>query len=122
MKENFKNYIISLDYNDRIAEHSFMKSTLERYDEDILTGSTLYVDNYTKKMKWVLTFKDNNNDFKEWLDRWDKKIDNTYQKRIESNLTYFLEKGWNMTSIYTPNDVEVFVTRIPNGIFLYPCK
>lgn len=121
-----KNYIVNLDYNKRIKEHSFLINTLNKYDESILTGSILYVDNYTRKMKWVLCFDENTefngDEFTKWLSTQDKKIDKTYQKRIEEKPTYFMEKGWNVAGLNTEDDVKLIVTRMPNGIFLYPAE
>lgn len=117
-----KTYVINLNYDKRMSEHKFLKETLLKYDEQTLTGSMMYIDNYTRKMKWVLSFDGQNkekHDFDIWLKEQKREIDKTYQKRVEESQSYFLEKGWNCVSIYTPEDVNRFITCMPNGVFLY---
>lgn len=121
-----KNYIVNLDYDKRIKEHSFLIDTLNKYEANVLTGSILYIDNYTRKMKWFLSFDENTefdrDEFIKWLSYRGKKIDKTYQKRMEENSAYFLEQRWNVAGLNTEEDVKLFVTRMPNGLFLYPAE
>lgn len=119
LNKKFKTYIINLNYNKRMLEHDFIKDTLSRYDEQTLTGSMLYVDNYSRKMKWGVSFDGENHDFLSWLKQQNREIDKTYQKKLEESQTYFLQRGWNATSLNEPNDVDRFITEMPNGFFLY---
>ncbi|WP_294329403.1 toll/interleukin-1 receptor domain-containing protein [uncultured Chryseobacterium sp.] len=116
-----KNYLFELSYGNRVNEKDFINSILQNFDNQTLTGITMFVNNniYNLEFLLLLYFEKDDKVFDVWLEQ------NFQQKKRVFNYTpttiteLLLENRYSMFSFSKIEDIEPFLTHSPNQFFLY---
>lgn len=124
IKMDTKMYIFILDYANRIEEKSFIKDILKNFDEDVLVGCGIFVNNNPYNLEMLL-FASLAKD----VEKFDNYIKERYSKKkrifnffLDDMLSSISSKGYNVATFIDEKDVDSAISEDVNGIFLYPCK
>ena len=119
-----KMYIFNLDYANRIEEKRFIKDILRNFDEDVLVGCGIFVNNnpYNLEMLLFASLAKEVEKFESFIkDRYanKKRIFNYF---LDNMFLSFSNKGYNVITFIDEADVDKAIDEDANEIFLYPCK
>ncbi|KGJ88568.1 toll/interleukin-1 receptor domain-containing protein [Colwellia psychrerythraea] len=121
MKEDQRSYLIELDYGNRKGERDFVKDILSRYDKNTLVGSILFVNNnpYHFELLWFLNFEKDFEDVDRYLASKYPTTKRAYNRFVTDLMASMDNKSYNLISVSTPEDVDVYMTSKTNDYFTF---
>lgn len=119
-----KMYIFNLDYGNRIEERNFIKDILRNFDEDVLVGCGIFVNNNPYNLEMLLFAS-----LAKQIDKFEGFINDKYAKKkrifnyfLNDMITSSFNKGYNIVTFIDEADVDNAISEDINNVFLFPCK
>lgn len=116
-------YVIPLDYGDRSGTREFLRALLTRYDRDTLVGCTLHVNNHPYCLQAYLCLNFwNEHDFEGWLAAEFPRLSRDFRFLSSEIMEAVFKKGFNVIGFADPDLLEVQISDLANGVFLFPSR
>lgn len=119
-----KSYLFNLSYGGRMNELKFIIDILLAFDNETLTGVTIFVNNnpYNLEFLLFLSFEKKDIDYDFWLSSNypNKKVDYLFNYTLSDIIGNLANKRYNCYSFSTTEDAKRVITNEPNFLFLFP--
>ena len=121
---NTKTYIFNLDYGNRQKEKDFIKQILINFDESIVSGCGICVNNNPYNFEFLLyvSLSKLDNEFEKFIEDNFKDKKRVYNYFLGDIFRFFFQKGYNIVSINNEMEVDAVITEEGNNIFLFDSK
>lgn len=121
---NTKIYIFSLEYGNRKEEKKFVKDILNTFDEDIVVGCGVFVNNNPYNLECLLYVS-----VEKDIDKFEKFINTKYNSKRRI-FNYFIQdimhkalcRGYNIRTFTDETSVDMFFAEEANDAFAFPDK
>ncbi len=119
-----KIYIFNLDYGNRIKEKGFIKAVLKKFDTNTLVGCGIFVNNnpYCLEFLFFASLTKDTDKFEKFLERHFNEKHRVFNYFLDDIIESFCERGYNVNTFISADEVDFAITEEANGLFLFPCK
>lgn len=119
-----KIYVFSLDYGSRNEEKAFIKELLREFDEDIMVGCGIFVNNnpYCLELLLYVSVEKEIERFEVFLKEKHSDKRRMFNYFIDDILNTFSQRGYNSITFSDENMVDLIMTEDSNFIFLFPSR